>query len=44
MNMIAKETRGPTSERERFAILDVLRGLALAGIVLANFPEFALWT
>ncbi len=42
--MIAKETRGPTSERERFAILDVLRGLALAGIVLANFPEFALWT
>ena len=25
-------------------ILDALRGLALLGIVLANFPEFALWT
>ena len=36
--------KGPTTERERFAILDVLRGLALLGIVLANFPEFALWT
>lgn len=36
--------RGPTTERERFAILDVLRGLALVGIALANFPEFALWT
>lgn len=37
-------TKGPTTERERFAILDVLRGLALMGIALANFPEFALWT
>ena len=44
INMTAKETRGPTTERERFAILDVLRGLALMGIVMANFPEFALWT
>ena len=35
---------GPTTERERYAILDVLRGLALMGIALANFPEFALWT
>ena len=35
---------GPTSERERYMILDVLRGLALCGIALANFPEFALWT
>ena len=35
---------GPVSERERFLILDVLRGLALAGIALANYPEFALWT
>ena len=34
----------PTNERERFAILDVMRGLALMGIALANFPEFALWT
>ena len=36
--------KGPTTERERFAILDVLRGLALMGIALANFPEFSLWT
>jgi len=35
---------GPTMERERHQILDVLRGLALLGIALANFPEFALWT
>ena len=35
---------GPTTERERHMILDVLRGLALCGIALANFPEFALWT
>ena len=35
---------GPTAERERHLILDVLRGLALMGIALANFPEFALWT
>ena len=37
-------TTGPTAERERHLILDVLRGLALMGIALANFPEFALWT
>ena len=37
-------TQKPTSEKQRFAILDVLRGLALMGIALANFPEFALWT
>ena len=35
---------GPTTERERHVILDVLRGLALLGIALANYPEFALWT
>lgn len=35
---------GPTTEKERYIILDALRGLALAGIVLANLPEFALWT
>ena len=34
----------PTSERERHVILDALRGIALLGIALANFPEFALWT
>lgn len=25
-------------------ILDALRGFALMGIALANFPEFSLWT
>jgi len=35
---------GPTTERQRHLILDLLRGLALLGIALANFPEFALWT
>ena len=29
---------------KRHAILDVLRGFALLGICLANFPEFALYT
>ena len=37
-------TTGPTSEKQRFLILDLLRGLALMGIALANFPEFGLWT
>ena len=31
-------------ERERHVILDALRGIALLGIALANYPEFALWT
>ena len=35
---------GPTSGIQRFVILDALRGLALLGIALANFPEFGLWT
>ena len=39
-----KVESSPTSEKQRFAILDVLRGLALMGIALANFPEFGLWT
>lgn len=29
---------------ERFVILDALRGFALLGIVMANFPEFSLYT
>ena len=37
-------SEGPTSTRERHVILDALRGLALLGIALANFPEFGLWT
>lgn len=35
---------GPVRPRERFIILDALRGLALFGICLANFPEFSLYT
>ena len=37
-------TLGPTTEKQRHLILDLLRGLALMGIALANFPEFGLWT
>ncbi|MBR6180915.1 MAG: DUF418 domain-containing protein [Prevotella sp.] len=39
-----RNNKGPTTERERYVILDALRGIALLGIALANFPEFALWT
>ena len=35
---------GPVAPSERHMILDVLRGIALLGICLANFPEFALYT
>ena len=38
------EQTGPTTEKQRYVILDALRGLALMGIALANFPEFGLWT
>ena len=34
----------PIRQKERFAILDILRGFALIGIAVANFPEFALYT
>ncbi len=37
-------TNGPTTGRQRHVVLDALRGLALLGIALANFPEFGLWT
>ena len=30
--------------KKRFVVLDALRGFALLGIILANFPEFSLWT
>lgn len=36
--------QGPTTAKEQHVALDALRGLALVGIALANFPEFALWT
>ena len=34
----------PVASSERHAILDVLRGIALLGICLANYPEFSLYT
>ena len=34
----------PTSSKQRYLILDALRGFALLFIILANFPEFGLWT
>lgn len=35
---------GPVRSKERYVILDALRGLALFGICLANFPEFSLYS
>ena len=34
----------PVEEKKRHIILDALRGFALLGICLANFPEFSLFT
>lgn len=34
----------PVASSQRHAILDILRGIALLGIALANFPEFGLYT
>ncbi|MDR1154002.1 MAG: DUF418 domain-containing protein [Bacteroidales bacterium] len=34
----------PVKPSERYVILDVLRGIALVGICLANYPEFSLYT
>lgn len=41
---ITNHTALPVKSSERHAILDVLRGLALLGIALANFPEFSLYS
>lgn len=35
---------GPVGAPERYMIPDILRGIALLGICLANFPEFSLYT
>ncbi len=34
----------PVKASERYVILDALRGFALLGICMANFPEFSLYT
>ena len=42
--MNSNSKAGPVTERQRYIILDALRGFALLGIAIANFPEFSLWT
>ena len=32
------------TQKKRYVVLDALRGFAILGICLANFPEFSLWT
>jgi uncharacterized protein len=39
-----KNNTVPVAAKQRFILLDFLRGIALSGIGLANFPEFALYT
>ncbi len=39
-----KNELNPVSTKQRYIILDALRGIALLGICLANYPEFALYT
>ncbi len=41
---VTNHTAIPVRPSERYVILDVLRGLALLGIALANFPEFSLYS
>ena len=41
---VTNHTAIPVKSSERHAILDVLRGLALLGIAIANFPEFSLYS
>lgn len=43
-NTIHTDNVGPIRSGERYILLDALRGLALFGICLANFPEFSLYT
>ncbi|MDR1339836.1 MAG: DUF418 domain-containing protein [Prevotellaceae bacterium] len=40
----SQDWSGPVAHAGRYRILDSLRGIALLGICLANFPEFALYT
>ena len=39
-----KNNLSPVKPSERYVILDALRGFALIGIILANYPEFSLYT
>ena len=42
--MVSTNDISPVKTSERFVILDALRGFALLGICMANFPEFSLYT
>ena len=42
--MVGTNDISPVKASGRFVILDVLRGFALLGICMANFPEFSLYT
>lgn len=41
---MSQTTFSPVKPSERYVILDALRGFALLGICLANYPEFSLYT
>jgi uncharacterized membrane protein YeiB len=43
MEPVRGRSVGPTAGQERYEFLDVLRGLALAGIVLANMISLSLY-
>ena len=43
MEPVRRRSVGPTAGQERYEFLDVLRGLALAGIVLANMISLSLY-
>lgn len=38
------QSAAPIRAKERFVVLDALRGFALLGICLANYPEFSLYS
>lgn len=42
--MLSTNDISPVKTSERYVILDALRGFALLGICMANFPEFSLDT
>ena len=42
--MVSTNDISPVKTSERFVVLDALRGFALLGICMANFPEFSLYT
>lgn len=44
MGTVQSETINPMGSKERYIILDALRGFALFGICLANFSEFSLYS